>query len=152
MMVTPGFYGHLIKLISGLAGGKIAVCLEGGYFLPSLAEGAAMSLKALLDDPPCNMGFLSAPTRSVADVINSLKLILRPFWKCFQSIETYPVTEDNAKELHEVSLRYLGEPSLAPYPTRDCYPLRSEAERIFYSALVDKFQNGTFKPTLLNEL
>lgn len=34
-----------------LANGKIAVVLEGGYCLDSLAEGAALTLRTLLGDP-----------------------------------------------------------------------------------------------------
>lgn len=50
MEVTPACYPHFISPLMGLAGGKIAVILEGGYCLKSLAEGAALTLKTLLGD------------------------------------------------------------------------------------------------------
>ncbi len=34
----------------------IFYCLQGGYFLKSLAEGAALTLRALLGDPSPNIG------------------------------------------------------------------------------------------------
>ena len=46
----------------GLANGKIAVILEGGYCLKSLAEGAALTLRTLLGDPCPSIEALPAPS------------------------------------------------------------------------------------------
>jgi len=51
MELTPQCCPHLIWPLLGLAGGKVAVILEGGYNLKSLAEGAALTLRSLLGDP-----------------------------------------------------------------------------------------------------
>lgn len=51
MEITPAFYSHLLHPLLSLACGKVAVVLEGGYCLESLAEGAALTLRALLGDP-----------------------------------------------------------------------------------------------------
>lgn len=51
MLVSPGMYHILTTSLMALAEGKVAVLLEGGYFLPSLSEGAAQTLRALLGDP-----------------------------------------------------------------------------------------------------
>lgn len=51
MKITPAFYSHLLNPLMALACGKVAVILEGGYCLESLAEGAALTLRALLGDP-----------------------------------------------------------------------------------------------------
>lgn len=51
MEVTPAGYAHLLSPLMTLAQGKIAVILEGGYCLGSLAEGASITLKTLLGDP-----------------------------------------------------------------------------------------------------
>lgn len=51
MEVTPAAYAHLISPVLTLAQGRVAVVLEGGYCLESLAEGAALSLRTLLGDP-----------------------------------------------------------------------------------------------------
>lgn len=50
MVVTPACYPHLVSPLMGLAEGKVAVVLEGGYCLKSLAEGAALTLKTLIGD------------------------------------------------------------------------------------------------------
>lgn len=51
MEITPACYAHLISPLLPLAQGRMAVVLEGGYCLESLAEGAAITLKTLLGDP-----------------------------------------------------------------------------------------------------
>ena len=47
MRLSAAAYGHIIHSLMGLAGGKIGVFLEGGYFLDSVAEGATMTIRAL---------------------------------------------------------------------------------------------------------
>lgn len=146
MRVTPGFYGHMIKLLGGLAKGRIAVCLEGGYFLPSLAEGAALTLKALLDDPVASLKDLSIPLGSVVKVINSLKYTLRPYWSCFRAVNTV----DEIKLYHTISLKYKGVMQSAPYPTRDAYPIRNAKEIETYTAAIDNLKLGNI--TILKKL
>lgn len=51
MEITPACYAHLVSPLMALANGRVAVVLEGGYCLDSLAEGAAITLKTLLGDP-----------------------------------------------------------------------------------------------------
>lgn len=51
MEITPAFYAHLVSPLLAFAQGRVAVVLEGGYCLDSLAEGAAITLKTLLGDP-----------------------------------------------------------------------------------------------------
>lgn len=138
MKVSPGFYGHLIKLLSGLANGKIAVCLEGGYFQPSLAEGAAMTLKALLDDPLVRLNDLNPPLTCVIKVINSLKCTLRPYWSCFRAVNT--IDEDGI--YHTLSLKYKGIVNSPPYPTRDSYPIRTAEELMYYTNVIDNLKEG----------
>lgn len=61
MEVTPACYSHLLSPLMSLANGRIAVVLEGGYCLESLAEGAALTLKTLLGDPCPKMESLVTP-------------------------------------------------------------------------------------------
>lgn len=51
MEITPACYSHFISPLMSLAQGRVAVVLEGGYCVDSLAEGAAITLKTLLGDP-----------------------------------------------------------------------------------------------------
>lgn len=61
MEITPAAYAHFVSPLMAFANGKIAVILEGGYCLDSLAEGAALTLRTLLGDPCPLMDPLSEP-------------------------------------------------------------------------------------------
>ncbi|KAF5289609.1 hypothetical protein FQR65_LT11800 [Abscondita terminalis] len=124
MEVTPAFYGHLITLLSGLANGKIAVCLEGGYFLPSLAEGFVMTLKGLLGDPCAMLKPLTKPHESIIHTINDLRIVLNQYWKCFQMFDVHFAAR-HIEEFHQIEIVYKGQVLNPPYPTRNCYPVQS---------------------------
>lgn len=62
MEIHPNFYPHLLAPLMSLAEGKVAVVLEGGYCLESLAEGAALTLRALLGDPAPLYADLESPS------------------------------------------------------------------------------------------
>lgn len=62
MEITPAFYAHLVSPLMTFAQGRLAVVLEGGYCLDSLAEGAAITLKTLLGDPCPSFDSLEEPS------------------------------------------------------------------------------------------
>ena len=49
------FWKYIISIsyrsLMGLSNGKVLALLEGGYFIPSLQESAALTLQTLLGDP-----------------------------------------------------------------------------------------------------
>ncbi|KAL5965656.1 Polyamine deacetylase HDAC10, partial [Taenia solium] len=51
MWLSPACYGHMTHQLRTLAGGKLVVVLEGGYFIDSLERGCIHVLKSLLGDP-----------------------------------------------------------------------------------------------------
>lgn len=145
-MVSPAFYGHLVTLLGGIALGKIVVCLEGGYFLPSLAEGAVMTVKALLGQPCGYIPPFSNVHPVVVDVINNLKYVLKPYWSCFSNVRTfeYPkgaVTFEESLKVEEnehlVVVKYCGTPLTAPFLTRTCYPVVNNLNKEFNARLIE---------------
>lgn len=140
MLVSPGFYGQLMTLLSGLAMGRIAVCLEGGYFLPSLAEGVALTLLGLLDDTPATLNFDNALNVKVIEVINDLKFFLHEFWDCFKVIPLLPLQGEANK--HSVVVQYLGKAPQSPYETRNCYPVQDTETIEKNTAKIIELQNG----------
>ncbi|KAF8345892.1 histone deacetylase complex protein [Amanita rubescens] len=50
--VTPAGYAHMTHMLAGLAGGKLAVALEGGYNLESISNSALAVVKVLLGEAP----------------------------------------------------------------------------------------------------
>lgn len=154
MRVSPAFYGHLVTLLGGLASGKIVVCLEGGYFLPSLAEGAVMTVRALLGDPCGHIPPFINVHPVVIDVINNLKFVLKPFWKCFSTVNTfvYPKQAQTFADCvqikeneHLVVVKYCGQPERPPYSTRCCYPLVNQLNNEVDSKIIEILRISMFE-------
>ncbi|XP_015587407.1 histone deacetylase 6 isoform X1 [Cephus cinctus] len=131
MEVTPACYAHLLSSLLSLAGGKVAVVLEGGYCLKSLAEGAALTLRALLGDPCPMLRSLDPPCASIRETILNIIYIHKPYWNCYQYQETYSInsTTNNEEEnnnRHLPTVIYKGDETKPDfYETRNCYPVQS---------------------------
>jgi len=88
MCVTPSCYAQMTHLLSLFAEGRVAILLEGGYFLPTLAESAAATVKSLLGDicPKAQISSPTSPHSVVVDVVHNLKCMLAPYWQCFSDV------------------------------------------------------------------
>nr|BAW19564.1 histone deacetylase 6 [Gnatocerus cornutus] len=151
MNVTPGFYAHLTSLLHGLAKGKIAVVLEGGYFLPTLAEGAACTLKALLGGACPVLEPIRSVHPMVRETIQNVKRALFGKWKCFQVCDLFSPADSNDEEnLYKIG--YFGAIEKPPFPTRNCYPKNPSVDNKFYdklnSALHEKYLAPVSAPVL----
>ncbi|KAK5150393.1 Histone deacetylase hda1 [Recurvomyces mirabilis] len=79
--VTPAGYAHMTHMLMSLADGKVAVCLEGGYNLDSIARSAVAVVRTLMGEPPDRLQEVN-PTKTGVD---DTKLVLRQqskFWSC----------------------------------------------------------------------
>ncbi|XP_052866559.1 histone deacetylase 6 [Anopheles cruzii] len=137
MELTPAMYSHLLSPLMALARGRVAVVLEGGYCLESLAEGCTLTLKTLLGDPcPKLVEPLQTPSVGVQQSILNCIYSHRSYWKCLQQNEVYDLEEYNnvnpQVNFHKV-LQYYNGPSMEckptdggqepKYETRNCYPV-----------------------------
>ncbi|KAF9012390.1 histone deacetylase complex protein [Cyathus striatus] len=57
--VTPTGYAHMTHMLSGLAGGRLVVALEGGYNLDSISNSAVAVTRVILGEPPDPLGSLT---------------------------------------------------------------------------------------------
>ncbi|XP_065072844.1 histone deacetylase 6 isoform X1 [Ochlerotatus camptorhynchus] len=137
MEITPAFYPHLLTPLMSLAQGRVAVVLEGGYCLSSLAEGGALTLRSLLGDPcPLLVEKLQPPCESIQHTILNCIQTHRPYWKNLQLNDTYGLEELNnvnpQPNFHQLIQYYVQpEPQSEPirYETRNCYPVQSTEEK-----------------------
>lgn len=87
MRVKPITYHVLCHSLMSLADGKVVALLEGGYNLLSLAESAAMTLRALIGYPcpKLDARFIElTPHDSVIQTILDLIWAIRPHWQMLQ--------------------------------------------------------------------
>lgn len=149
MRLSPSCYSFLTNMLLGLANGRMAVLLEGGYFPPSLAESAALTLGALLgDQPPPNKmhSFIKESTR--VSVLSCIYL-LRPFWKCFGHFDVYPnecaVDIENIPHM-AINIQFAKSPDFIeapPYPTRDYYIKNTDEENKKFGLYMESIKIGT---------
>ncbi|KAG1654291.1 Histone deacetylase 6 [Nymphon striatum] len=83
MSLTPPFYCHMVSSLMALADGQLCIALEGGYHIPSLSEGVALTLKTLLGDPCPSIGPLSEPDLCTLQTIADVADYHRNYWHCF---------------------------------------------------------------------
>uniref|UniRef100_A0A8D8ZMH7 Protein deacetylase HDAC6 n=1 Tax=Cacopsylla melanoneura TaxID=428564 RepID=A0A8D8ZMH7_9HEMI len=145
MDITPACYAHLLNSLSGFAQGKVAVILEGGYCLKSLAEGAALTLRALLDDPCPNLEPLGAPSDSITETILNCIYEHRPYWNCYKFQDVACDGIQSPLRLHKpkAEFKFDGDPKQEVYATRDCYPIQDEAFVKLCDERLDKLRAST---------
>ncbi|TGZ68319.1 hypothetical protein CRM22_004299 [Opisthorchis felineus] len=81
MWLSPAVFGHFIHHLKMLAGGKLVVALEGGYYVDSLAESSVHVLKTLLGDQPAPLRLSCPPCKSTRRTIDACSTALRAHWK-----------------------------------------------------------------------
>lgn len=77
--VTPEGYAQMTHLLTSLAGGKVAVLLEGGYNLHSISVSMTACVRALLGDPlpPPKIGTVDPEAASAIQRVIKYHL---PYW------------------------------------------------------------------------
>ena len=115
MLLTPAFYSHMTHSLKTVADGKLAVIMEGGYCVESLAEGAAHILKTLLDDPvPKLVENPGRPNDSIQASILNCIYAHRPYWKCLHVQDTFDIKSVGADNF-EVTQEFMGDRTGLPH-------------------------------------
>lgn len=77
--VTPAGYAHMTHMLMSLAGGNLAVCLEGGYNLDSIARSACAVGRTMMGEPPERLVHTNPSNSGVNDIKQVLRQQSR-FW------------------------------------------------------------------------
>uniref|UniRef100_A0A0P6E2S0 Putative Histone deacetylase n=1 Tax=Daphnia magna TaxID=35525 RepID=A0A0P6E2S0_9CRUS len=147
MEITPACYSHLTSSLMGLAQGKLAVILEGGYCLKSLAEGAALTLRTLLGDPCPIISKVDEPSLSIQQSVLSAIYVLRPFWECLQFQGRFDVSKVGSKKegtYFVPSVTFEGsDVKPTTFATRNCYPVQNRETINLLDQRLDKLIKET---------
>lgn len=98
--VTPAGYAHMTHMLMSLAGGKLAVCLEGGYNLESIARSACAVGRTMMGEPPDRLQD-TVPTNSAVD---DVKRVLRQQSRFWPSLYPKDLSARLAGPLHGVRM------------------------------------------------
>ena len=104
--VTPPCYAHMTHMLMSLAGGRLAVCLEGGYNLRAISQSALAVARTLMGEPPPQMG-MPPLSKGAARVLARVQAAQAPYWECMRpgiiDIQEYG---SGASRLHDVVRGY----------------------------------------------
>ncbi|KAJ4550531.1 Histone deacetylase hda1 [Exophiala dermatitidis] len=78
--VSPPCYAHMTHMLKSLAGGKIAVCLEGGYNFRAISKSALAVTRTLMGEPPDRL-VATAATVSAVDTVNKVRNVQSRYWR-----------------------------------------------------------------------
>ncbi|KAI0483989.1 putative histone deacetylase A [Xylariaceae sp. FL0804] len=104
--VTPACYAHMTHMLMSLAGGKVAVCLEGGYNLQAISWSALSVARTLMGEPPPQIE-MPPISKEAAKVLARVQAVQAPYWECMRpgiiDVENFG---DGASRLHDVIRGY----------------------------------------------
>ncbi|KAK6955006.1 hypothetical protein Daesc_002636 [Daldinia eschscholtzii] len=104
--VTPPCYAHMTHMLMSLAGGKVAVCLEGGYNLKAISNSALAVARTLMGEPPPKMG-VPPLNKDAARLLARVQAVQAPYWECMRpGIIEVRELGDNTSRLHDVIRGY----------------------------------------------
>ncbi|KAK0626111.1 histone deacetylase A-like protein [Immersiella caudata] len=101
--VTPACYAHMTHMLMSLAGGKVAVCLEGGYNLEAISKSALAVARTLMGEPPPQMD-IPKINKEATRALAKAQAYQAPFWECMRPglVNVHDRQEQNSSRLHDV--------------------------------------------------
>ncbi|KAF9520432.1 hypothetical protein BS47DRAFT_765446 [Hydnum rufescens UP504] len=90
--VTPAGYAHMTQLLSPLAGGKMAVILEGGYNVHSNSQSCLAVARVLLGGTAPHLNPLVA-SEAATETIYQVSIVQSRYWKCINPKALEPSEE-----------------------------------------------------------
>jgi histone deacetylase 6 len=101
--VTPGCYAHMTHMLMSLAGGKVAVCLEGGYNLHAISQSALAVAQTLMGEPPPKLD-LPKVNKEAARLLAKVQAHQAPYWECMRPgvVDVQDLQIQNSERLHDV--------------------------------------------------
>ncbi|KAK5304086.1 Histone deacetylase hda1 [Exophiala xenobiotica] len=78
--VTPPCYAHMTHMLMSLAGGKIAVCLEGGYNFHAISKSALAVTRVLMGEPPDRVSSTQASHHAV-ETVAKVRTVQSKYWR-----------------------------------------------------------------------
>ncbi|KAK4149381.1 histone deacetylase clr3 [Chaetomidium leptoderma] len=104
--VSPGCYAHMTHMLMSLAGGKVAVCLEGGYDLEAISKSALAVAQTLMGEPPPQME-IPKISRDASKVLAKVQAYQAPYWECMRAgiVDVQEMQAQESSRLHDVVRR-----------------------------------------------
>lgn len=129
--VTPAGYGHMTHMLMSLANGKVAVCLEGGYNLRSIAKSALSVTRTLMGEPPDRI-VDTEPTKPGIETVELVRRVHSKYWNCLYPKDIYrDRLEAGGERLHDMLRMSQSHQYFAKYGMSDLFIQRERVSKSF---------------------
>ena len=120
--ISPVGYAHMTHQLAALAGGRLAVVLEGGYTLEAIANSALAVTRVILGDAPKPLPAGTAASTVAANTITQVARVQAHYWQCFKRT-SIPAPPEGVSSLAlstmSLTTRARQCPGLVPVPLGD---------------------------------
>ncbi|KAF7509230.1 hypothetical protein GJ744_008290 [Endocarpon pusillum] len=127
--VSPACYAHMTHMLMTLAGGKVAVCLEGGYNFRSISKSALAVTRTLMGEPPDRL-LPTAATNSAVEIVRQVSMIQSKYWRCM-----FPRDPVNGvvfgERLHDIIREWQAKHLYDEYKLSNLHVFRSKISKSF---------------------
>ncbi|KIW34351.1 hypothetical protein, variant [Cladophialophora immunda] len=127
--VSPPCYAHMTHMLMSLAGGRIAVCLEGGYNFSAISKSALAVTRTLMGEPPDRLQ-ATAATQSAVDTVAKVRNIQSKYWRSI-----YPKSPIGGmlggERLHDIIRQYQAKHLYDQYKFTQLYIYRDTVSKSF---------------------
>ncbi|KAL9120016.1 MAG: hypothetical protein Q9187_003425 [Circinaria calcarea] len=135
--VSPSCYAHMTHMLMSLAGGKVVVCLEGGYNLKSISESALAVTKTLMGEPPGRLED-TTPTKVGVSTVKMVIMHQSQFWRCL-----YPRDHNRdigaitgAERMHDVIRAYQSKHLYESHKMINLFVFRENISKSFHNEVL----------------
>ncbi|KAG9664268.1 histone deacetylase clr3, partial [Aureobasidium melanogenum] len=147
--VSPAGYGHMTRMLMSLADGKIAVCLEGGYNLRSIAISALAVTRTLMGEPPGRVA-TTVPTPSAVDTIEEVLRQQAYYWPClFPRNPSHRLKKLGSERMHDIVRDYQAAWLWENLEMSNLFIAHSKASRSFKNQVLATPNHSEARPLLV---
>ncbi|OAG37424.1 hypothetical protein AYO21_08390 [Fonsecaea monophora] len=127
--VSPPCYAHMTHMLMSLAGGRIAVCLEGGYNFRAISKSALAVTRTLMGEPPDRLQ-ATAATQDAVNTVAKVRNVQSKYWRSI-----YPKDHIGGifggERLHDIIRRYQAMHLYDKYKFTQLYIYRDTVSKSF---------------------
>ncbi|THW43041.1 histone deacetylase HdaA [Aureobasidium pullulans] len=147
--VSPAGYAHMTHMLMSLADGKVAVCLEGGYNLRSIAVSALAVTRTLMGEPPGRLA-TTIPTPSGVDSIEEVLRQQAKYWPClYPKDPSKRIKQTEGERIHDIVREYQAGWLWENLGMSDLFIAHSKTSRSFTNQVLATSNHSESRPLLV---
>jgi len=147
--VSPAGYAHMTHMLMSLAGGKLVVCMEGGYNLRAISVSALAVTRTLMGEPPERLGSFK-PSRGGVEVVADVLCQQSNFWPCLLPKDpSQRLVSQKAVRIHDMMREAQAIQLFKSHQMTSLFIARTEISKSFENQVLATQNYASTRPLLL---